>query len=169
MAKSRKTGSYDYEYHTYEYGNTVRRMEEIPSGEPDYHSERLKRRQERREAERKRRHRRAARRNRERALSMSAGYVTFLSVCAVIVALTAVAYVSLQSSLTIRQEQIAELETEISDLKIDNDMTYKRIMTSVNLKKVKKQAKKLGMRYPSQKQIVYYTVDNSDYMTQYSD
>ena len=153
-----------YEVYTYEDGNTVRRLEAAP----DYHEERRVRREERRQAEQKRRRRRAARRNRERALKMSAGYVAFLSVCVMVVAFTAVAYVNLQSDLIIRQKRMETLEQEISDLKTDNDSAYKRISTSVNLKEIKKQAKKLGMKYPSEKQIIYYSIENSDYMIQYS-
>ncbi|MDE6413320.1 MAG: septum formation initiator family protein [Eubacterium sp.] len=91
-----------------------------------------------------------------------------MAICVFAVAVTSVAYVNLQSELTIRQEQIAALESEISDLKIDNDTTYKRITTSVDLKTIRRKAKKLGMKYPKENQIVYYTIDNSDYMTQYS-
>ena len=161
---SRKKEQRHYQIHTYEDGNTVRRLEAAP----DYHEERRVRREERRQAEQKRRRRRAARRNRERALKMSAGYVAFLSVCVMVVAFTAVAYVNLQSDLIIRQKRMETLEQEISDLKTDNDSAYKRISTSVNLKEIKKQAKKLGMKYPSEKQIIYYSIENSDYMIQYS-
>jgi len=34
---------------------------------------------------------------------------------------------------------------------------------------VKKKAKKLGMKYPSENQIVYYSIENADYMTQYTE
>ncbi len=154
-----------YEVHTYEDGSAIRRLDAAP----DYHEERKKRKEERRISEQKRRRRRAARRNRERALKMSAGYVAFLAVCVVAVAFTAVAYVNLQSDITIHQKSIAVLESEISNLKIENDTKYKRITTAIDLKKIKQKAKKLGMKYPSKKQVVYYTIENSDYMTQYSD
>ncbi len=153
------------ETYTYEDGNTVRRIETVP----DYHEERERRKEERRISEQKRRRRRAARRNRERALKMNAGYVFFLSVCVMVSGLICAAYVSLQSDIIIRQEKIAALEREISDLKLDNDAAYKRLTASVDLKKMKKKAKKLGMKYPTEKQIIYYTIDNSDYMTQYSE
>lgn len=153
--------------HTYEYGNTVRQFEALPEF-PDYHNERKKRKEERRISEQKRRRRRAARRNRERALRMSAGYVAFLSVCAGIVGIICAAYVNLQSDLIIRQRRMATLESTISELKLENDAMYKRITTSVDVKTLKKKAKKLGMKYPTKKQIIYYSIDKSDYMTQYS-
>ena len=162
---SRQKEQRSYGIYTYEDGNTVRRLETVP----DYHEERKKRKEERRVSEQKRRRRRAARRNRERALKMNAGYVAFLSVCVMAVALTSVAYVDLQSDLIIRQRSIETLQSEISNLKLENDAAYKRITASVDLKQIKKQAKKLGMKYPTNQQIKYYTIENADYMTQYSD
>lgn len=162
---SRQKEQRPHNSYTYEDGNTVRRLEAAP----DYQAERRRRREERRISEQKRRRRRAARRNRERALRMDAGYVAFLSACVLAVAVTSAAYVNLRSDLTIRQEAMETLQHEISALKTENDAAYKRITASVNLKAIKKQAKKFGMKYPSEKQIIYYTIDNSDYMTQYSD
>ncbi len=162
---SRQKEQRSYGVYTYEDGNTVRRLETAP----DYHEEREKRKEERRRSEQKRRRRRAARRNRERALKMSAGYVAFLSVCVMAVAFTCAAYVDLQSDLIIRQRSIETLQSEISNLKLENDAAYKRITASVDLKEIKKKAKKLGMKYPTDQQIKYYTIENADYMTQYSD
>lgn len=155
-----------YNAYTYEDGNTVRRLETAP----DYNDEeRRRRKEERRISEQKRRRRRAARRNRERALKMNAGYVAFLSVCVMVVAIVSAAYVDLQSDLIIRQRAIEKLESEISTLKLENDAAYKRVTASIDLKEIKKQARKLGMKYPSEDQIVHYTIDNADYMMQYSD
>lgn len=155
-----------YGIYTYEDGNTVRRLEAVP----DYDSDgRRRRKEERRISEQKRRRRRAARRNRERALKMNAGYVAFLSVCVMAVAMAAAAYVDLQSDLIIRQRGIEKLESEISSLKLENDAAYKRITASIDLKEIKKQARKLGMKYPSEEQIVHFSIDNADYMMQYSD
>ncbi|MCI9020460.1 MAG: hypothetical protein HFH32_06935 [Eubacterium sp.] len=162
---SRRSKQRLYQIDTYEDGNTVRRLEAVP----DYHDERKKRKEERRISEQKRRRRRAARRNRERALKMNAGYVAFLSACVLSVVITSVAYVSLQSDLIIRQRAVESLEAEISSLKLENDAAYKRITSSIDLKEVKKKAKKLGMKYPSENQIVYYSIENADYMTQYTE
>ena len=52
----------------------------------------------------------------------------------------------------------------------DNDARYKRVTTSVDLNHVKDVAiNKLGMDYPKEDQVVYYTIENSTYMDQYSD
>lgn len=162
---SRQKEQRSYGTYTYDDGNTVRRLEAAP----DYHGERRKRKEERRISEQKRRRRRAARRNRERALKMNAGYVAFLSACVLAVAMTSTVYVNLHADMIIRQRAVEKLEEEISALKLENDAAYKRITASVDLKAIKKQARKLGMKYPSEDQIVYYTIDNADYMTQYSE
>lgn len=162
---SRQKEQRPYGVYTYEDGNTVRRLEAAP----DYNNDRRRRQEERRISEQKRRRRRAARRNRERALKMNAGYVAFLSICVLAVAITSTAYVNLQSDIIIRQRAIEKLEEEISTMKLENDAAYKRITASVDLKAIKKQARKLGMKYPSEDQIEYYTIDNADYMTQYSE
>ncbi len=162
---SRQKERKSYGIYTYEDGNTVRRLEAVP----DYHEERNRRKEERRISEQKRRRRRAARRNRERALKMNAGYVAFLSVCVMAIAFASATYVKLQSDLIIRQRAVETLQNDISTLKLENDAAYKRITAAVDLKEVKKQARRLGMKYPSENQIVHYTIDNADYMTQYSD
>ena len=89
------------------------------------------------ERKNKKRRRRAAKRNRERALHMSKGYVAFLSACVVVVALSAVSLIQIQSQVTQRMEHIAALESQITDLKADNDARYKAIVTSVDLDYIK--------------------------------
>ena len=143
-------------------GNTVRRMETAP----DYRRER----EEKRQREIRRHNEHVARRNQERALHMNRGYVVFLTAAAMMTALVSAAYIQLQSELTSRLKNIATLESQISELKADNDSAYKRISTSVDLQTVKDTAiNQLGMVYAGADQIVYYTVENDDYMNQYSD
>lgn len=149
----------------YVEGNAVRRMEAMP----DYRQER-KNRQEREREEELRRRRRVARRNQEKALRMSRSYVAFLTMAAMIFAGFAGMYIKLQSEITTRMKNIARLESQISDLKADNDEAYKRISTTVDLENVKDTAiNELGMFYATQDQIIYYSVDNDDYMNQYSE
>ena len=67
-------------------------------------------------------------------------------------------------------KNISALESEIADLKTDNDTTLKRINTSVDLNQIKEKAiGELGMVYASQDQVAYYSIEDTDYMTQYSD
>ena len=58
----------------------------------------------------------------------------------------------------------------VNEMKDDNDARYKQITTSVDLNAIKDAAiNRLGMKYASQDQIVYYSVDKNNYMDQYSD
>lgn len=144
-------------------GSTVRQLEAQP----------VRKKVDRRkiqEQQQKKRRRNAARRNRERALHMSRGYVAFLTACVAVVAFAAVSLVQIQSQVTQRMENIAALESQITDLKADNDARYKEIVTSVDLDYIKDVAiNELGMQYATEDQIVYYSVENNNFMDQYSD
>jgi len=146
-------------------GNTVRRMEAMP----DYRKER-RGRQEREREEELRKRRRAAARNQEKALRMSKSYVVFLTMAVTVFGVFCGAYIKLQSDVTARMKAIASLESQVTDLKADNDEAYKRINTAVDLDAIKAKAiDELGMFYATQDQIVYYSVDKTDYMNQYNE
>lgn len=147
----------------YVNGSTVRELDTPVRQNP-------RTRREIEEAKRRKNRRNAARRNRQRAMEMSRSYVVFLTVCVIITALSAVLYVRMQSQMTTRMKNVANLESQLTDLRADNDARYKNLTTSVDLENIKKVAiKKLGMKYPSEKQVVYYTVENSNFMDQYED
>jgi cell division protein FtsL len=145
-------------------GTSVRTMEAAP----DYR----RRRQERidRENEAKeRRKRRMIRRNQEKALRVSRSYLAFLTVAVTIFGVFAAAYIGIQSDVTNRMNTVANLESQISDLKAENDETYKRMTTAVDLESIKDKAlNELGMSYAKESQIIYYSVEDDDYMNQYS-
>ena len=145
-------------------GSTVRQLEAQPVRKERVDRSKI------REQQQKKRRRNAARRNRERTLYMSRSYVAFLSLCVGIVAFTAVALVQTQSQVTQRMEHIAALESQITNLKADNDARYKEIVTSVDLDYIKDVAiNQLGMQYATEDQIIYYSVENNNFMDQYSD
>ena len=72
----------------------------------------------------------------------------------------------LQSDINSSMKHIASLETEITELKSQNQAAENRIHSTANLQAVKKSALKLGMVYAKGDQIVYYTVDEEDYIDQ---
>lgn len=163
--KNQRTGGREPETEYYVDGNTVRRV----NAAPDYRKaqqERIEREQE----EERRRRRRQARRNQEKALRMSRSYVTFLTMAVLVFAVFAGAYIKIQSDVTARMKNIAKLESQIADLKADNDEAFKRISMAVDLDSVKNTAlNELGMSYARESQIIYYTVGDDDYMNQYSE
>ena len=146
-------------------GNTVRRLEAMP----DTRQVRREREEKKKEEELRRR-KRAAARNREKALQMSKSYVVFLTMAVTVFGIFCCAYIKLQSDVTARMKKIASLESQITDLKADNDEAYKRINTSVDLDAIKNTAiNELGMFYAAEDQIVYYSVNKNDYMNQYNE
>lgn len=143
-------------------GNTVRRLE----GEPE---ERRRRQLEREREIRRREHRHAAKRNQERALRINFGYVFFCTMAVILTCGVCVTYIQLQSDITSRMKQISRLEAQITDLRADNDAAMKRIDLSTDLDAVKEKAMGLGMKYAAEGQIIYYSVEDNDYMNQYAD
>ncbi|MGN0363829.1 MAG: hypothetical protein ACI4ET_13455 [Bilifractor sp.] len=106
--------------------------------------------------------------NRARAKNMSAGYVLFLSVVCIATVFLCIHYLQLRSDLTNQTEQIASMETTLSQLKADNDAYYKATMASVSMDDVRNTAlNKLGMHYATESQIRYYNADDESYVRQY--
>jgi cell division protein FtsL len=163
--RAQRKGGSQKEY--YIEGNAVRRMETIPR---DAELERLRRERVEREQLEEKRRRRAARRNQERELRMSRSYVAFLTMSVIVFGVFAILYIQLQWNLTARMRTIARLESQITDLKADNDEAYKRMNTAVDLDGIRSAAMtQLGMSYVKEAQIIYYTVGEDDYMNQYGE
>lgn len=151
-------------------GNTVRQSESPAREFPEVEKQRIIKERHRQEKKRKERQLHTAKRNRERAMYMSPAYVAFLIVCTVLIFGVCGTYIYLQSSITNHINNIATVENEIINVKSSNDEALKSIETSVDLDAIKYKAMHdLGMVYPSSSQIIYYDVDESDSMTQYSD
>ena len=94
----------------------------------------------------------------------------FLTMAVLVIGVISVLYIRIQADLTERMHNISRLESQLSDVMIENEATRKRIETSVDLNHVKDVAvNQLGMVYASPDQIMYYEVSDDDYMNQYSD
>lgn len=159
MKKESKTNE------AYTQGNAARQLEAMP----DYREEIKKRKLAEEEAERKKQ-KRLLRQQQERALRANRRYVLFLTMGIVIFGVFAGVYINIQSDITVKMKTISRLESQITDLKAENDEAYKRINTAIDLESVKDRAiNELGMFYATEQQIVYYTVENDDYMNQYID
>ena len=67
-------------------------------------------------------------------------------------------------------KNVAALESELSQLKEDNDAYYSQVTSNVDLSRIKKIAmSRLDMKYPSDDQIMTYTTAASSYVRQYQD
>lgn len=137
---------------TYIHGNTVRKEEiERPVRQPQ------------RKADSQ------VSKNRNRALHISKGYVTFLAVAAVIALTVCVKYLQLQSEVSARSENIAVMQQQLSDLKEENIAKQDAIMNSVNLEVVREKAiHDLGMVYATSDQIITYKNPVGNEVTQIS-
>ncbi len=145
-------------------GNTVRRAQ----AEPERREERVPAKsKEQLRAERERRQ--AASRNLERAMRLNRGYVAFLTFATAICFLVCLTFIHLQSDISTHMAEISSMETAISNQRAENDLNESRIETGMTLSEVKERADEMGLVYPSTAQIRYFTVENSDYMNQYTD
>lgn len=138
-------------------GNTARRLQtqELPQLEEEW--------QQRKE-------RRERRKRKPQKSPMNIGYLFVMIVSMVIVCGILISYVNLQADITNRIENIASLESELNDLKLSNDEMYTKIMSQVDLEEIKRIAiQELGMKYAKEGQVVTYTGEGSDYVTQYSE
>ena len=108
--------------------------------------------------------------NRRRARSMNLSYVLFLTAAAVAVVTICIFYLRLQATSTQLQKRTVSLQTQLKNLQIENDIVYNEIISGVDLEQVREVATdELGMKYPSQTQIVTYDAVSSDYVKQYEE
>jgi len=144
----------------YEEGNTARNL--LPEREWQ------ERQQQRREDEKRRR--RAQARKQARIMRRNKIYTVYLTLGALMLALFFVGYVNLQNDINTSMSNISDLESQVSDLKSENQATENRINSEANLQAVKDAAiNRLGMVYANSGQIVYYSMDEDDYMSQYNE
>ena len=99
---------------------------------------------------------------------MSLGYLLFLSLAMVLMVGTLAFYLSVQSQITNSVKNIAALESQLNNLKQDNDEAYNRASGNVDLDEVKRIAiQEYGMTYASEGQIVTYSDGGgNDYVRQ---
>ena len=107
------------------------------------------------------------RKNRDKALYMNLGYVLFLIAALASAAIILINYIKIQSELAITIRNIANLESQLNDLKLSNDEDYSRAASSVDLEEIRRVAiGELGMRYAKEGQIVNVPSEGSDYVRQ---
>ncbi len=142
----------------YVYGNTVRKPETLPKKRPQAQPEKPVRTS------------RQVRKNRKRALKMNPAYAVFLSAAAICAVLICVAYLSIQSDMVSRSENISALQEELADLTEQNDTAYNAAEDSVNLEEIRSKAmNEMGMVYAARGNVIEYKSPDSDYVKQYSD
>lgn len=150
----------NYNYHTDAYiqGNTVRSPKPVRTPQRHY------------EEPVRPRVSRKTRKNREKALQFNFAYVAFLTAAAVISLFVCVNYLKLQAESTTRRNLTASMESQLNELKTENDAEYEKALSSVDLEYIKDVAiNKLGMVYAGEGQIITYNSQEGDYVRQYED
>ncbi len=106
--------------------------------------------------------------SRQRRHHMSLGYLLFLSLAMTLMVGTLAFYLSVQSQITNSVKNIATLESQLNNLKQDNDEAYNRASGNVDLDEIKRIAiQEYGMTYASEGQIVRYSDGGgNDYVRQ---
>lgn len=160
-----RTSSRGYVTPEYVYGNTVRVA--APELEPQKNPQRKPVRTPEQEQQLRQR-KAAAKKNQQRAMVMNGKFVLFLAAATLVCAIFCGLFVMMQTDIITNMKNITTLETQISSLKIENDALEKRLDTTVNLEQIKTEALALGMTYPVEGQIVTYSVEEADYMNQFS-
>ena len=113
---------------------------------------------------------RVSRRELKRLRYRNAAYVLFLTVAFAVTSVMLIGYIRLESSITQSVKQVAALQSQLNNLKTENDEMKNRIDSSINLEEIRRIAiTELGMTYAGQGQIVEIPDDGSDYVRQYAD
>ena len=164
------------------YGNTVKEMQaSSPSRGEEVHreleekkrreqEERERRRREEEENQKRKRKRQAtARRNQARML-MSPGYLLFVAGALAVMAVVTVCYLQMRAELTRNTKQVAALESQLVELKSNNDSREQKLEASVDLESIRRKAmEELGMVYANKDQVLMYDKTESEYVRQDED
>ena len=156
-------------------GNTAKDMQSAPQRRGEEVHRELERKKKRDKEEQERRQKldkeqRERKRKQERALQMSPGYLLFVAAALVVMAGVTVCYLQMRAELTRNTKRVASLESEVLTLKSNNDSKQQKLEASIDLEAIRKKAmEELGMVYPSQGQIEYFEMKDSDYMNQYKE
>lgn len=107
------------------------------------------------------------RKNREKAHHMNLGYVLFLTLALGMAGFILIGYIQLQSGITASVKRISRLESQLANIRMENDEQLSRIESAVDLEEVKRIAmEELGMTYAEEGQIIEYSSEGSDYVRQ---
>ncbi|MCR5273234.1 MAG: hypothetical protein K6E13_09690 [Lachnospiraceae bacterium] len=93
----------------------------------------------------------------------------FMIFCVLLLCLSSLSVVYLNYEVTRRSENVASMQSELARIKEDNDAKERSYVCAMNYAELKSKATSLGMSQTSGDQIVYFSVDEDDYMEQRGD
>lgn len=155
----------------YVYGNTARKLYEVPeyTYRPEVYRKKKKQVKQKQQARKPRQVSEKVLKNRIAATSVGPGFVAFLAVTCMILIFCCISYLQAKSTLTYKIKDVAKIESELSQLKEENTAYEAQLTTNIDLNTVRTIAiEKLGMRTPSVEQRKTYTLPkNRSYVRQY--
>lgn len=106
--------------------------------------------------------------NRENAKQMKVGFVIFMAFASIAVLFSCIHYLQLKSELTYKMQMVANMESELEELREYNNAYENEVLNSVDLNTIKQVAmSRLGMKYPDTNQVQDYETKSSGYLRQY--
>lgn len=94
-------------------------------------------------------------------------YMVLLSGVGVVMLCLCVSMISLAMQVKEREERITELRMEVSELKKSNKELERRMFGQVDYRWIREEAAKLGMSEVTEDRVIYYSIDDADFMVQY--
>ena len=127
-------------------GNTVRKVQEVPERreyrQPEHSVRKNKAKPELTTPEQQVRGNKplskAARRNRAKANNMNRNFAIFLAALGILIVFCSINYLKLKTECTSKRSQLATLESQLAELKEDNDAYESQVTSSVDLERIRK-------------------------------
>ena len=108
--------------------------------------------------------------NRERATKIGGVFTLLIAAAIGIMLFTCTNYVSLINEKSKNADRISSLQSELEELKVENDLRELSIDTSIDYDYIYNVAtKELGMIYASPDQVIKYQSGESEYVMQFGD
>ncbi len=105
-----------------------------------------------------------------KSLAFDFKYTLFLAFAMVIMIFSCANMIMMESKIDSKKNEISSLQSEIRDMKADNEAFENSLSDSYTLEEIYNIAvNELGMVYSEKGQIVYYDTANEDYVNQYQD
>ena len=104
-----------------------------------------------------------------RAIREDRGRLIRLALVMIVTAVVATLFLQLNFQVQQKIYRVAVLQKEIDALRLSNEDAQKRMDDARDLFLVREKAEALGMGYPKAGNVVYYSVEDTDYMFQTDD
>ena len=104
-----------------------------------------------------------------RAIREDRGRLVRLVIVTVVTLVVCTVFLKLNFQVQQQTYRVAVLQKEIDALRLANGDAEKRMGDASDLYEVREKAASLGMGYPKKENVVYYSVDDTDYMFQTDD